>query len=215
MRRSLRPLRTFGVVLLASLACSIKAFDGEGPDKTEWKKYDATIVRGKVSTFSSHRVNVYRSRGKVCVNGRPPKNADQRHFLESLCRANGLPEGEEELTALLIKQPYAGQGLQYNSVWFVDPDSGEQIAVPTIMLDPEEVPVLDPLFQVWRSKVAEENRVAAERARALAEQREIQAARDAVVQAQQDAARAAEKQTEELRKQTRELEELRRSLKKK
>jgi len=180
------------------------------PRKDEWKMHDGSTVRGQPYAFGYQLCFLQRRGGKLLLNGQKIEDPSSHALLQKLCDEQRIPlDDTERLQKLLAKQRFAQIVLPYYTLRYTDP-SGKDQMIPTILLAPEEIQELRPVFEMW---LAEQHREHEERMRYAQQLRNQQAMLEMqadALRAQEAMARAAARSAEANERQADELERIRR-----
>jgi len=187
------------------------------PQKDEWKMHDGGIVRGKAYAFGYQLCFLQRRGGKILLNGQKIEDPASNALLRKLCDEQGVPlDDPKRLQAILAKQRFAQIVLPYYTMKYHS-HVGRDEEVPTILLAPEEIQELRPVFEAWMGEKRREHEEQMQRAQELQNQQAMVALQAQALQAQQDMARAAqrnaaanERNADANKRQADELERIRR-----
>lgn len=174
------------VVLAPSLLLAQVAI----PQKDEWKLHNGALVRGRAYDFGYHLCFLQRRGGKVLLNGKQIADPASSMLLKKLCDEQGVPLNDTKvLQKVLSKQPFAQVVLPYYTIKYHD-DSGQDKECPTILLAPDELHLLRPVFENWRAAKIREHEEQVRRAQELRNQQAMLAMQAQALQVQQDMANA-------------------------
>lgn len=183
------------------------------PQKDEWKMHDGTVVRGKAYAFGRQLCFLQRRNGKLLMNGQKIDDPASNALLKKLCDEQGVPvDDPKRLQEILSKQRFAQAVLPFFTLRYHD-QTGRDSEVPTILLAPEEIQELRPVFEAWMQEKQKEHEEQVRKAQELANQQALLVMQAEALRAQQDMARAAQRSADANKKAADELERLRRKSK--
>ncbi len=192
------------------LAASAALGQVQMPPKEEWRMHDGSLVRGKAYAFGRQLCFLQRRGGKILLNGQKVDDPTSSELLNKLCTEQGIPLDEpKELQAILSKQPFAQIVMPYFTLKYHNANGGDaEIAI--ILLAPDEIQELRPVFEVWLKEKQREHEEQMRQAMELRNQQAMIAMQKEALRAQQDMAAAAKKSAEANKKAADELERIRR-----
>ena len=179
------------------------------PQKDEWKMHDGVVVRGKAYAFGYQLCFLQRRGGKLLLNGQKIEDPASNALLQKLCDAQGVPlDDPKKLQAILAKQLFAQIVIPYYTMKYHG-HAGRDEEIPTILLAPEEIHGLRPVFEVWIAEKQREHEEQMQRAQELQNQEAMIAMQAEALQAQREIARAAERNAAANERNADELERIR------
>ena len=162
------------------------------PQKDAWQMHNGAVVRGQAYSFGYQLCFLQRRGGKILLNGQKINDPASNDLLKKLCDENDVPlDNPKELQAVLSKQRFAQIVLPYYTLKYHDHEGKDQ-QIPTILLDPDEIQELRPVFEAWLAEKTRENEDRIRRAQELQNQQAMLAMHAAALQAQQTMAYAAQ-----------------------
>jgi len=162
------------------------------PDKNQWKLHDGTILKGKAYAFGYELCFIQRRSGKIVLNGQRLADPSSNALLRKICEEKQIPlDDPKQLQQILSKQPFAQLVEPYFTVKY-HADDGRDRQIPALLLAPEEVQLLRPMFEVWRAEKQREHEERVRQAQELQNQQMMLAMQAQALQAQQAMALAAE-----------------------
>lgn len=162
------------------------------PQKDQWKMHDGTVFRGQAYAFGYQLCFLQRRGGKILLNGQKLDDPASNALLKKLCDEQGVPlDDPKQLQAILSKQRFAQIILPYYTLKYHD-HTGKDQQLPTILLSPDEIQALRPVFETWLAEKQRENEERMRRAQELQNQQAMLAMQAEALQAQQAMAYAAQ-----------------------
>ena len=162
------------------------------PQKDEWQMHNGAVVRGKAYAFGYQLCFLQRRGGKILLNGQKISDPASNALLKKLCDEQGVPlDDSKQLQAVLSKQRFAQIVLPYYTLKYHD-HAGKDQQIPTILLAPDEIQELRPVFEAWLAEKQRENEERMRRAQELQNQQAMLAMQAEALQAQQAMAYAAQ-----------------------
>ncbi len=193
---TLTPSLTFLAVFCLCVAIEPSAVHAQMPlpEKNEWKLHDGSKLKGKAYTFGSELCFIQRRGGKILMNGQKVDDPNSSVLLTKICEQKQLPLNDpKQLQAVLSRQPFAQIVDWYATLKYHD-DAGRDRQVPVLLLAPEEINLLRPMFEEWRAEKQREHEEQVRRAQELQNQQAMLFMQAQALQAQQAMAVAAESQ---------------------
>lgn len=180
------------------------------PQKDQWSMHDGSKVHGQAYGFGYQLCFLQRRGGKLLLNGQKIEDPTSNALLKKLCEERGVPlDDPERLQKLLAKQRFAQLVLPYYTLRYHD-QSGKDQMVPTILLAPDELQELRPVFETWLAEKQREHEERMRYAQELQNQQLMLAMQAEALLAQQAMARAAARSAAANERQADELERIRR-----